>query len=135
MARRVSVDAKKMRVNSHRGCISFGYFSLGIQRKVSQGRRGRIAPRFYVLWEYFMNKRLGFVGVVIENRQKSAHFVNDVLSEFGELIVARTGVPYKEKQCSVITLIVDATTDELGTLTGKLGQIESVSVKSSLSKV
>jgi len=82
-----------------------------------------------------MNKRLGFVGVVIENRQKSAHLVNDVLSEFGEIIVARTGVPYKEKHCSVITLIVDATTDELGALTGKLGQIESVSVKSSLSKV
>jgi len=82
-----------------------------------------------------MNKRLGFVGIVIENRQKSAHFVNEVLSEFGELIVARTGIPYKEKHCAVITLIVDATTDELGALTGKLGQIENVSVKSSLSKV
>ena len=40
-----SADARKMRMNSHRGCISFGYFSLGIQRKVIQGRRGRIAPQ------------------------------------------------------------------------------------------
>ena len=81
-----------------------------------------------------MIKRLGFIGIVIEDREKTAHLVNDVLSEFGEIIVARTGVPYKEKHCAVITLIVDATTDQLGALSGKLGQIENVSVKSSLSK-
>jgi len=81
-----------------------------------------------------MEKRLGFVGVIIEERKKAAHQVNDVLSEFGETIVARVGVPYKEKHCSVITIIVDATTDILGNLTGKLGSIEGVSVKSALSK-
>ncbi len=57
-----------------------------------------------------------------------------VLSEYGDLIIARTGVPYKERHCSVITLIVDASTDELGALTGKLGSLQGVSVKSALSK-
>jgi putative iron-only hydrogenase system regulator len=81
-----------------------------------------------------MNKRLGFVGIVIEDRTKSASLVNTILSDFGELIIARTGIPYHKKKCFVITLVVDATTDELGVLTGKLGMISGVTVKSALSK-
>ena len=81
-----------------------------------------------------MNKRLGFVGVIIENRKAVAAQVNKILSEFGEIIVARVGLPYKEKNCCVITLIVDATNDEVGALSGKLGLLEGVSVKSALSK-
>jgi putative iron-only hydrogenase system regulator len=81
-----------------------------------------------------MQKRLGFVGIIIEDRKKVCHEINDVLSQFGEIIVARVGLPYKERNCSVITLIVDATTDELGSLTGKLGALEGVSVKSALAK-
>jgi putative iron-only hydrogenase system regulator len=81
-----------------------------------------------------MNKRVGFVGIIIEDRKKAAHEVNDLLSEHGEIIVARVGLPYKERHCSVITLIVDATTDELGALTGKLGVLDGVSVKSALTK-
>jgi putative iron-only hydrogenase system regulator len=81
-----------------------------------------------------MDKRVGFVGIIIEDRKKSAPLVNDVLTEFGELIVARMGVPYNQKHCSVITLVVDATTDQLGALTGKLGAISGISVKSALSK-
>ena len=84
--------------------------------------------------EEIMEKRLGFVGIIIEERTKAAHQVNDVLSEFGDGIVARVGIPYKEKHCSVITIIVDATTDTFGNLTGKLGSIDGVSVKSALSK-
>lgn len=81
-----------------------------------------------------MRKRLGFVGIIIENREKNAPLVNEILAEFAELIAGRMGVPYKEKHCSIITLIVDTDTDELGRFTGRLGQIEGVSVKSALSK-
>lgn len=81
-----------------------------------------------------MNKRVGFVGIIVEDRKKTAHQVNDLLSEYGNIIVARVGLPYRERQCSVITLIVDATTDELGALTGKLGALAGISVKSALTK-
>ena len=81
-----------------------------------------------------MDKRLGFVGIIIEDRKKTSSIINSLLSEYGDIIAARLGVPYKEKSCCVITLIVDATTDELGSLTGKLGAIEGVSVKSALEK-
>ena len=79
-------------------------------------------------------KRLGFVGIIIDNREKCSGVVNDVLSEHAELILARTGLPNAKGNTSVITLVIDATTDEVGILTGKLGRIEGVSVKSGLAK-
>ncbi len=81
-----------------------------------------------------MGKRLGFVGVIIHNRKKAAPEVNNVLTEFGELVVGRMGIPHVKRELSVIVLIVNANTDELGALTGKLGKINGVSVKSALSK-
>ena len=81
-----------------------------------------------------MEKRLGFIGIILKNRKESADAVNHLLSEYGSVIVARTGVPYKEKEVSVISLIIDATSDELGALTGKLGTIQGISVKSGLHK-
>ncbi len=81
-----------------------------------------------------MEKRLGFIGIIIEDREENAPEVNDLLGDFGGIIVARMGVPYEKRSCSAITLIVDASTDELGVLTGKLGNLPGVSVKSMLSK-
>jgi putative iron-only hydrogenase system regulator len=81
-----------------------------------------------------MEKRLGFVGIIVENRKKSAAKVNNILTEYGEIIVARTGIPYHSRNVCVITLVVDATTDCLGALTGKLGALEGVSVKSGVSR-
>jgi putative iron-only hydrogenase system regulator len=68
-------------------------------------------------------KRLGFVGIIIENRIKSSGIVNDILSQFAELILVRTGLPNAKGDTSVITLVIDASSDELGVLTGKLGNI------------
>jgi len=79
-----------------------------------------------------MDKRLGVVGVVIQDRKKAAPLVNQILSEHGEIIAGRMGLPYRGRKVSVIALIVDGTTDELGSLTGKLGMIENVQVCSSL---
>ena len=79
-------------------------------------------------------KRLGFVGIIIEERKMCSGVVNDVLSQFSELIIARTGLPNIKGNTSVITLVIDATTDELGEITGKLGNIPGVSVKSGLAK-
>ncbi|HNV24525.1 MAG TPA: iron-only hydrogenase system regulator [Candidatus Omnitrophota bacterium] len=79
-----------------------------------------------------MKKRLGFIGIIVEDRKKIADKLNHLLSEFGDDIVARVGIPYKERNCSVITLIVDLTTDELGALTGKLGALKGITVKSAL---
>jgi putative iron-only hydrogenase system regulator len=81
-----------------------------------------------------MEKRLGFVGLIVEDRERNAAPVNSLLSDFGDIILARTGVPCPERNCSAITLVIDATTDQLGSLTGRLGRLTGVTVKSMLSK-
>jgi putative iron-only hydrogenase system regulator len=81
-----------------------------------------------------MEKRVGFVGIIIQDRKKWAEEVNKVLSEFGDIIVVRTGVPHVRDQYSVIALIVDAASDQVGAMTGRLGAMSGVSVKSMLSK-
>ncbi len=78
-------------------------------------------------------KRPGFVGIIIEHRERNADPVHRVLAEHGDLILARMGLPLSSRGCAVITLVVDATTDELGRLTGRLGQLAGVSVKAGLS--
>ncbi len=78
-------------------------------------------------------RRLGVIGIVVENRE-FVSMVNQVLSENASIIIGRMGVPYKEKDVSVISLIVDGTTDQIGALTGKLGNIKNVTVKSALNK-
>jgi putative iron-only hydrogenase system regulator len=79
-------------------------------------------------------KRLGFVGIIIEDRKECSGIVNEILSQFSEIILARTGLPKAKENTSIITLVIDATSDELGELTGKLGNIRGVSVKSGLAK-
>ena len=75
--------------------------------------------------------RLGVVGIVVENREASAQ-INKVLSDYGHLIVGRMGIPHRDRHISVISLIVDGTTDEIGVMTGKIGNIKDVQVKSAL---
>ncbi|WP_291329820.1 TM1266 family iron-only hydrogenase system putative regulator [Desulfovibrio sp. UCD-KL4C] len=79
-----------------------------------------------------MDKRLGIIGITIKNRFESAPKVNNTLSEFGNIIVGRMGLPFREKGVNVIGIIIEATTDEVGALTGKLGMLEGVKVKSLL---
>ena len=75
-------------------------------------------------------RRMGVVGIIVDDRATAAPKVNQILSEFGHIIVARTGLPYKERGLNIIAIIVDATTNELGALTGRLGMLHCVRVKS-----
>ena len=75
--------------------------------------------------------RLGFVGVVVEERHQ-AEQVNRVLSRFGEIIRGRIGVPDHETGLAVIGLIVEGSNDQVGAMTGMLGNLHGVTVKSAL---
>lgn len=80
-----------------------------------------------------MEKRIGVVGIVVEDLENSSK-VNSILHSFANIIVGRMGIPYKEKNISVISLIVDGTSDSISAMTGKLGKIEGVNVKSAITK-
>ena len=80
------------------------------------------------------NKRLGVIAIVIEDLEQVEQ-VNALIHEYNDLMVGRMGIPYKERNISVISLMVDGTTDRINALTVKLGRLERVQVKSMLTKV
>lgn len=80
-----------------------------------------------------MEKRIGAILIVIRNKDHVLH-LNEVLSEQSPIIIARQGVPLHDKSLSVISLVVEGTTNEISALSGKIGKLEGISVKSVLSK-
>ena len=79
-----------------------------------------------------MSKRLGVIGIVIHEPKQVVTKVNALLSDYGQLIVGRMGIPRPEEHVGVIALIVEGDTDQIGALTGKLGNLAGVTVKSAL---
>ena len=61
--------------------------------------------------------------------------VQSVLSDFGDIIIGRMGVPDKANGINAIALIVEGENEQLSALTGKLGRLDSVSVKSAVTSV
>lgn len=82
-----------------------------------------------------VDKRIGTVTIIITDRASQAQKVNQILCDFGEMIIGRMGLPYAPDGLHIIALIVHATTNEIGALTGRLGGLPGVSVKASLTKV
>ena len=80
-----------------------------------------------------MDNRIGVVGIVIEDFN-AVDRINAILHDHASIIIGRMGIPYKKENLNVISLIIDGTTDEIGSLTGKLGNIKGVNVKTALSK-
>jgi len=80
-----------------------------------------------------MENRLGVVGIVIEDRSVVPQ-VNAILSDHAEMIIGRMGLPHQAKNVAIISLIVDGSTDEIGAMTGKIGNLKHVTVKSALTK-
>lgn len=76
--------------------------------------------------------KIAVIGIVVMNRDETAEKVNEILSSYGDMITGRMGIPNKERNISVISLIIDGTNDDIGALTGKLGNIKGIKVKVAL---
>jgi putative iron-only hydrogenase system regulator len=79
-----------------------------------------------------MGKRIGVIGIVIDDPKKVMDKVNAIISSFGHMVVGRMGVPRHEANVGVIALIIEGTTDEVGAMTGRLGNVPGITVKSAL---
>lgn len=77
--------------------------------------------------------RIAVLSVIVEDRSASSR-INSVLSEFGDYVVGRMGIPYKQKSVSVICVVLDAPTEIINSLTGKIGMLAGVSAKTVTSK-
>lgn len=78
--------------------------------------------------------RLAVISIIVENRSKSAE-INTLLSLYGDFIIGRMGIPYKKKDVSVLSVVVDAPAEVINTLTGKIGMLEGVTAKTLMSKI
>lgn len=81
-----------------------------------------------------METRVAVVGIIIENYE-SAQSLNDILHDYGQYIIGRMGIPYREREINIISIAVDAPQDIISAMAGKIGKLTGVSAKTAYSGV
>lgn len=79
-----------------------------------------------------MEKRIAVIGIIVEDKQ-SVEKLNSLLHEYGDFIIGRMGLPYRERNLSIVSIAVDAPQDKISELSGKIGKINGISVKTAYS--
>ncbi len=74
-------------------------------------------------------ERFYIVNIIVEDRQNAYRQVNELLHDFADVIKLRVGYPVPDENMAIILLIVKATNDVIGSMSGKLGQVKGVRVK------
>ncbi len=82
----------------------------------------------------FENRRIGVVAIIVHDPEKAYDALNKILHDYSDIIIGRLGLPYRERNLSIISLIVDGSTDDVGAMTGRIGQLPGVTVKSAFAK-
>ena len=77
--------------------------------------------------------RVAVIAIIVEGR-KNVPVINGYLHEFSEHIIGRMGIPYREKNINIISIILDAPGDAISALAGRIGRLDDVSVKTVYSK-
>ena len=80
-----------------------------------------------------MEKRLGAALILVENRD-SVNKLNQILSLHADVIIGRQGIPLHGRGVNVISLVLEGTSDELSALTGPIGKLDGVQVKTIMMK-
>ena len=78
-----------------------------------------------------MEQRIGAV-IILVGEGGDIHRINAIISEHSDMILGRQGIPLRDRSTSVISLVLEGNTDLIGSLTGKLGRLPGVRVKSVL---
>ena len=79
-------------------------------------------------------KRIAVVSILVSDRSASES-INELLSRYGEYILGRMGIPYREKNISVLSVVLDAPVEITNALTGRLGKLKNVAVKALFGKI
>lgn len=81
-----------------------------------------------------MEDRVALIGIVVE-KEESIGKLNEILHHYGKYIIGRMGIPYQKKNINIISIAVDAPSDIISALSGKLGMLPGVSSKAVYQKV
>ena len=80
-----------------------------------------------------METRVAIVAIIVENGENVAA-LNNILHGYSEHIIGRMGLPYRQKNVNVISVMVDAPHDVISALSGKIGRLDGVNAKTVYSK-
>ena len=81
-----------------------------------------------------MDSRVSVISIIIKD-EDAAVTVNELLHEFRNYIVGRMGIPYRQREVSIISVVLDAPGDVTSSLSGKLGMLKGVSAKTLTAKL
>ena len=81
-----------------------------------------------------MENRVAVISVIVENND-TVEELNRLLHAYGDIIIGRMGLRYRQKKINIISLAVDAPQDTIAALAGKIGNLAGVSVKTAYSNV
>ena len=81
-----------------------------------------------------MEKRVAVMGIIVENTETTME-LNSILHDYGSYIIGRMGIPYRDKKINIISIAIDAPQDVISALSGKIGKLSGVSVKTAYSNV
>ena len=81
-----------------------------------------------------METRVAVMSIIVENGEM-VEKVNSLLHEYGEYIIGRMGIPYRERGISIISIAIDAPQNLISALSGKIGNLDGVSVKTAYSHI
>ena len=76
-----------------------------------------------------METRIAVIAVIVKAGSDSVGQLNELLSEYSEYFVGRMGIPYRQKGVNIISVVVDAPQDKISELSGKIGRLPGISVK------
>ena len=79
------------------------------------------------------NTRVAVIGIIVEDPDRAAD-INEILHLYSEYIIGRMGIPYREKNISIISVVIDAEPDIINQVSGKIGRVPGVTVKTAYSK-
>ena len=75
-----------------------------------------------------METRVALMGIIVENKESVAG-LNALLHEYGDYIIGRMGVPYREKHMNIISVVIDAPQEKISALSGKVSMLSGVTSK------
>jgi putative iron-only hydrogenase system regulator len=78
-------------------------------------------------------ERIAIIGAILENPQTSQKSFNETVSAFRGIVKGRMGIPVDEENMAVISIILQGDLDEINSLTGKLGNLKGITVKTAVS--
>ena len=81
-----------------------------------------------------MQTKVAVMSIIVE-KGETVEQLNALLHEYGEYIIGRMGLPYRQKKINIISIAIDAPQDTISALAGKIGKLEGVSVKTAFSGV